>query len=136
MAVARVDAALSALKRVLPPKQVVTGRVELLTYEVDGAMDKGMPDGIVLAHDTEELIDVMKWAAEYKVPVVARGAGTGLSGGAVAEHGGVIVEFARMNKVLDFDDLGRTAVAQPGVINLHLDDLVHTRGLYFPQGGS
>src|SRR5512146_1905290 len=113
MSVASKDTALSALQRLLPPNQVITNRVLLLTYEVDGAMDRGMPDGIAVVHNTADVAKLMQWANQHGVPVVARGAGTGLSGGAVAEHGGVIVEFARMKEVLDFDDVGRTVVVQP-----------------------
>ena len=63
---------------------------------------------------------------------MARGAGTGLSGGAVAERGGIIVEFSRMNHILTIDEYGRSAVVEPGMINLLLDEQVKQKGLYFP----
>ena len=78
----------------------------------------------------------MRWAHEHKVPLIARGAGTGLSGGAVPEHGGIIVEFDRLNRVLDFDKTGRSASVETGLINLVLDALVKKAGLYYPPDPS
>jgi glycolate oxidase subunit GlcD len=72
------------------------------------------------------------WANENQVALVGRGAGTGLSGGAVAERGGLIVEFSRLNRILEIDALGRSAVVEPGVINLALDEAVKAVGLYYP----
>ena len=123
---------IGSLKSVLAPNQIITNAVELMTYEVDAARDRGAPDGVVIVHDTEQVVSVVQWAAENGVPLVARGAGTGLSGGAVPEQGGVVLEFSRMNRVLDFDVAGRTVVFQPGVVNQTLDELVKRDGLYFP----
>ena len=124
--------ALQALRALLPKGQVFTDQATLIAYEVDAGLDKGKPDGVVFPHTAQEVQRLMRWAAEYDVPLVARGAGTGLSGGAVADRGGVIVEFSHMNRILDFDELGRSVVAQPAVINLSLDERVKLHGLYFP----
>jgi D-lactate dehydrogenase (cytochrome) len=123
---------LSTLSRALAADQVVTDPAGLLTYEVDAGMERGAPDGVVLPHNVDDVVKIVRWASENGVPLVPRGAGTGLSGGAVAETGGVIVTFARMKRVLDFDEVGRSVVVQPGIANLALDDLAKTKGLYFP----
>ncbi len=121
-----------SLESLLQKGQVFTDAASLLTYEVDAGVDRGMPDGVVLPHSAQDVARIVRWAGEHHVPLVGRGSGTGLSGGAVAEHGGLIVEFSRMNRVLDVDVYGRSAVIEPGLINLRLDEQVRAHGLYFP----
>ena len=121
-----------SLIKLLGPNQVVTDPVELITYERDAGPDRGSPDAVVFPQSTGDVQRVVRWAAEHGVPLVARGAGTGLSGGAVAEGGGIILEFARMDRVLEIDPLGRSAVVEPGVVNLTLDAEARARGLYYP----
>ncbi|RIK46090.1 MAG: FAD-binding oxidoreductase, partial [Chloroflexi bacterium] len=127
---------LQPLAQLFEPRQLVTDPVQLITYEVDAGFDRGKPDGVFYSRSTDDVSRIMRWAGEQKVPLIARGAGTGLSGGAVAEHGGVIIEFARMNRVLDFDPAGRRATVEPGVINLALDARVKEAGLYYPPDPS
>ncbi len=117
-------------------RQLITNPVELITYEIDAGFDRGKPDGVFYPNSTADVSRIMRWASERKVPLIARGAGTGLSGGAVPEHGGIIVEFARMNRVVEFDSVGRSAVVEPGLINLTLDTLVKQAGLYYPPDPS
>lgn len=128
--------ALRALERQLAPRQLLTDPVSLMTYEYDASLDRGLPDGVVFPNNAAEVEQIVRWANEYNVPVIARGAGTGLSGGAIAEHGGIIMHFSHMNRVLEFDVSGRSAVVQPGLVNQSLDELVKTRGLYFPPDPS
>src|SRR5579859_5286453 len=123
---------IQSLESLLQRGQVFTDTASLLTYEVDAGVDRGMPDGVALPHSARDVARIVCWAAEHAVPLVGRGAGTGLSGGAVAEHGGLIVEFSRMNRVLDVDVYGRSAIIEPGLINLRLDEQVRASGLYFP----
>jgi len=126
------DTVLRSLKSLLPPGQVFTDSTALLVYEADAGMDKGQPEAVVFPRTAEEVVRVVKWAAKHDVPLVARGAGTGLSGGAVADRGGVIVEFAKMNHILAIDALGRSVITEPAVINLRLDEQAKLYGLYFP----
>ena len=86
---------------------------DLLLYEFDGSVEKARPDLVVFPHTTEEVSRIVKLAAHHEIPIVGRGAGTGLSGGALARGGGVMIVFARMNKILDIDLEGRRAVVQP-----------------------
>ncbi|MFN8442711.1 MAG: FAD-linked oxidase C-terminal domain-containing protein [Caldilineaceae bacterium] len=116
--------------------QLLTSPVELLTYEVDAGFDRGKPDGVFLPESTADVVKLVNLMREHQVPLIARGAGTGLSGGAVAEHGGVIVNFARMNRVLAFDPAGRSAQVEPGLVNLKFDGQVKTHGLYYPPDPS
>ncbi len=116
--------------------QLALHPVELITYEVDAGFDRGKPDGIFYPESAADVSRIMRWANETKTPLVARGAGTGLSGGAVAEHGGIIIEFARMNRILDFDVTNRCGVVEPGLVNLTLDGEARKRGLYFPPDPS
>jgi glycolate oxidase subunit GlcD len=123
---------LRALKALLAKGQVFTDKASLISYEVDAGMDRGSPEGVVFPRSAEEVVGIARWAAEHGVPLIARGAGTGLSGGAVAERGGIIVEFSQMKRILDVDEYGRSAVVEPAVINLALDEQVKMKGLYFP----
>lgn len=123
---------LDSLKTLLPTGYVFTDSASLISYEVDAGLDRGRPEGVVFPRSAGDVARLVRWAAEHNVPLIARGAGTGLSGGAVAERGGIIVEFSRMNAILEIDEYGRSVVAEPGLINLRLDEQVKAQGLYFP----
>lgn len=125
-----------SLQAMFDKRQLALDPVELITYEVDAGYDRGKPDGVFYPESTEDVSRIMRWASETGVPLVARGAGTGLSGGAVPEHGGIIIEFARMNQVVDLDISGRSAVVEVGVVNLAFDSLVKEAGLYYPPDPS
>jgi D-lactate dehydrogenase (cytochrome) len=106
--------------------------VELIPYEVDGSLGLGEVEGVVLARDAADVATIVRWARDRKVPLIARGAGTGLSGGAVAPFGGVMLSLARMKQVVELDEAGRSVVVQPGIVHLVLDEFVKTKGLYYP----
>ncbi|MBI5303801.1 MAG: FAD-binding protein [Chloroflexi bacterium] len=121
-----------SLHAILPRESVVTNPVELLTYEIDGSLGIGHPSALVLPRDTNDVVAMVHWAIEHGVPLVPRGAGTGLSGGALAGDGGIVMSFARMKKVVELDEVGRTAIAQPGIVHQTFDEFVKTKGLYYP----
>lgn len=125
-----------ALAQLLSEGQVITHPIELIPYERDGTLVRGRPQAVVLPHSLDDVVRVVRWAAEQRIPLVARGAGTGLSGGAVAEEGGVILSFARMKQILALDREGALVIAQPGVTNQTLDETVKKLGLYFPPDPS
>jgi glycolate oxidase subunit GlcD len=129
MLTARTTQSLQAL---LEKNQLVTDPAELIVYEIDAAQDRGVPDGVAFPASSADLQRIARWANENQVALVGRGAGTGLSGGAVAERGGLIIEFSRMNHILEIDTLGRSAVVEPGIINQALDEAVKAIGLYYP----
>jgi glycolate oxidase len=104
---------------------------DLLLYEYDGAVDTAMPDAVVLPETTGDVAAVARFCHEHAVPIVPRGAGTGLSGGAIPVEGGVVMSFARMARILEIDVANMRAVVQPGVINLHLSTAAAPHGLHF-----
>ncbi|MGB7437809.1 MAG: FAD-linked oxidase C-terminal domain-containing protein [Candidatus Acidiferrum sp.] len=119
------------MKALLGAKNVLDTELDLLLYELDGSVEKARPGLVVFPHTTAEVSGIVKLAARYEVPIVGRGAGTGLSGGALALGGGVMIVFARMNKILKVDIENRRAVVQPGVVNLDITRAVENAGLYF-----
>ena len=102
-----------------------------MLYEYDGSIEKGRPDCVVFPRSTEDVVRIVKVATEHKLPVVGRGAGTGLSGGTIATEGGLMVAFARMNKILEIDLENEYAVVQPGVVNLDITTAVKGQGYYY-----
>ncbi len=127
----RGSALVDALADLLGGDKVVGTRDDLLLYEYDGAVDTATPDAVVLPHDTADVAKLARFCREHHVPIVPRGAGTGLSGGAIPIEGGVVVSFARMARILEIDVPNRRAVVQPGLINLHLSTAVAPHGLSF-----
>jgi len=126
---------LDSLQRIVGPEGIRHRPVDLLVYEydgsVDGAVDTAAPAAVVLPKSTEQVAAVVRLAREASLPVTARGAGTGLSGGAAAQAGGIIIALTRMDRVIEVNRAERTALVQPGVINLELSDLVKEDGLFF-----
>jgi len=105
---------------------------ELLVYECDGLpQHKHRPRAVVFPSSTDETSAIMRELARANVPFTPRGAGTGLSGGALALNSGVVIEMARMRKILRIDTENRIAVVQPGVVNLHVSRAVAPFGLYY-----
>jgi len=119
------------LKRALGKNVVLSDPEELLMYEYDASLEHGRPDVVVFPRSTQDVVTVLKLAESEGVPVVGRGAGTGLSGGALATSGGVVLAFSRMNRILEVDVENRVAVVEPGVVNSDLTDAVSPGGLYF-----
>ena len=119
------------LNSLLGPGNVLHQKEDLVLYEYDGSVEKGRPDVVVFPRTTEEVSRIVKLAVEHQVPIVGRGAGTGLSGGALARGGGIMIVFARMNRILEIDVETQRAVVQPGVVNLDITRAVEKAGLYF-----
>jgi glycolate oxidase len=119
------------IEKLLGSSAVLHRPEDVLLYEYDGSVEKGRPDVVVFPTTTEQVSRVVKLAGKYNVPVVGRGAGTGLSGGALARNGGVMIVFARMNRILELDFENRRAVVQPGVVNHDLTLAAAPHGLYF-----
>ena len=104
---------------------------DLAIYEYDGSIDKHRPDLVVFPRTTEEVAAIVKIAREFQAPLVGRGSGTGLSGGAIPREGGITVAFARMNRILEIDLENERAVVQPGVVNLDLTLAVQNSGYFY-----
>src|SRR5258707_9148487 len=104
---------------------------DLMLYEYDASIDHSTPDIVVLPATTEEVAAIVKIAARHNVPVVPRGAGTGLSGGAIPIYGGIVIAFARMNRILEIDYDNLRVVVQPGLVYLHLSLALNPKGFYY-----
>ncbi len=104
---------------------------DLKLYEYDGSVDKHAPDLVVFPKTTAHVSAIAKLASELKIPLVGRGAGTGLSGGAIPAEGGVVVAFARMNKILEIDLENERAIVQPGVVNIEITQAVDAQGYFY-----
>ncbi len=102
-----------------------------MLYEYDAGVRKSTPGAVVFPQNAQHVAEIMRVASAAGIPVVARGAGTGLSGGAISPQGGIVVAFSRMNRVLEVDAENLRAVVQPGVVNLQLSEYVSHLGLYF-----
>jgi glycolate oxidase len=119
------------LRRIVGRDAVLSDRADLMLYEYDGGMQRALPSAVVFPQTTEHVARIVRLAAKEGVPIVPRGAGTGLSGGAIARKGGIILAFARMNRILEVDVANQRAVVQPGLVNLELSQAVARHGLYF-----
>ena len=123
---------IQALKKIVGDEFVVADETELLVYECDAlTLFRNKPDLVVFATNTTQVAAVVKLANEYRIPFLPRGSGTGLSGGAMAINGGIIIELQRMNQILKIDVENRLAVVQPGVVNLHISQAAAPHGLYY-----
>ena len=122
---------ISDLAGIVGAPNVVHKAEDLIVFEYDGSVDRALPTVVVLPRTTEEVSGVVTAAAEHGVPVVARGAGTGLSGGAIAEHGSIVVALTRMTGILEIDEVNRLAVVEPGVVNIDLTAAASKYGLYY-----
>jgi glycolate oxidase len=128
---------LAALAAELPDGAMLTDRDIIASYRQDWARDPnaGWPAAVVRATCTEDVQAVIRWAAARKVPVVPRGAGSGLSGGATAVEGGIVLSMERMREIT-VDPVSRVAVTQPGLLNVEVKKAVAEHGLWYPPDPS
>ena len=120
------------LRPLLPPRAVVAKRQELLAYDCDGlTLHRHQPPLVVLPETTEQVAAVVRCCAELGVPFIARGSGTGLSGGALAEQEAVVIATSRMRQVLEIDLPNERITVQPGVINSWVTRAVAGDGFYY-----
>src|SRR5437763_5357028 len=122
----------SALRAVLPERCVLLDPEDTRPYECDGlAAYRQMPMAVTLPDNEEQVLAILKVCRDLKVPIVPRGAGTGLSGGAQPLADGVVISTARLNRILRVEPYARTAVVQPGVRNLAISEAAAPFGLYY-----
>ncbi|MFK8077795.1 MAG: FAD-linked oxidase C-terminal domain-containing protein [Granulosicoccus sp.] len=121
-----------ALQAILPEGSILSTVEQLRPYESDGLTAlKATPLLVVLPDSIEQIQAIMRWAKKHEVPVVARGAGTGLSGGALPHEDGIILGLAKFNKILELNEELGFARVQPGVRNLAISDAARPHGLYY-----
>ena len=122
----------AALSRILPRQGLLITAEERRPYECDGLSGyRELPLAVALPDEVEQVQTILSICAEHDVPVVARGAGTGLSGGATPHPQGLLLSMARFDRIVDIDPLGRTARVQPGVRNLSISEAAGRYGLYY-----
>jgi glycolate oxidase len=123
---------LADLSRLLPADALLTSLEARKPYECDGLSGyRHVPAAVALPHTEAQAASVLKCCRDHDVPVVARGAGTGLSGGATPHRGGLVLSLARLSRILAIDPLARTARVQPGVRNLAISEAAAPFGLYY-----
>ncbi len=120
------------LQAILSPDRVLAGAAVAKAYDCDAyTVDKSPPACVVMPDSTAEVQEVVRWCLSHGVPFTPRGAGTGLSGGALPAIGGVLVSTKRMNRILQVDVANLCLLAQSGTVNLHLTRAVASDGLHF-----
>jgi len=122
---------ISALRKIVGDDAVLDRPEDLMLYEYDAGIRKSTPGVVVFPQTAQHVSQVMRVASDAGIPVVARGAGTGLSAGAISHAGGIVIAFSRMNRVLEVDAGNLRAVVQPGVVNIQLSEYVSHLGLYY-----
>ncbi len=122
---------IAELRGIVGRESVIDSANDLRIFERDASIEGAMPDAVVLAATTAEVAAVIKVAAKHHIPVVPRGAGTGLSGGAVTIHGGIALQVTRMRHIIEIDPVAQTALVEPGVVNQELSLAAASHGLFY-----
>ena len=118
------------LRAIVGPRGLITSAEELHTYECDGLTNfRVMPLGVLLPESTEQVQAILRVCHRERIPFVARGAGTGLSGGALPVENGIVISLTRMNRILEVDLPNARVVVEPGVINLDVTGRVRRRNI-------
>src|SRR3989304_5022292 len=116
------DRFIRALRTIAGKENVLDSRADLILYEFDASVDRATPEVVVLPSSAGQVSAIVALCNREGVPYVARGAGTGLSGGSIPVRGGLVVSMARFNRILEIDLASRTALVEPGVVNLELNN--------------
>jgi len=119
------------LTKIVGPQGLLDRPEDLRLYEYDGGVDKHRPEIVVFPRSTQDVVAIVNTARECGIPLVGRGAGTGLSGGVIPRTGGLIVAFARMNRILEIDYANERAIVEPGVVNLDITLAVQGKKYFF-----
>ncbi|HLI29313.1 MAG TPA: FAD-linked oxidase C-terminal domain-containing protein [Chloroflexota bacterium] len=120
------------LRAIVGPAYVHDGPAELIAYSYDGTFQQQRPDVAVSPRTTEEVAQILALAHAHAIPVVPRGAASGLAGGVIPLAGGIVLNLARMNRILDLSPEDGVAVVEAGVITAQLQAAAEARGLFYP----
>jgi glycolate oxidase len=123
---------LSKVEAIVGRRYVSTATEDLLCYAYDATNRHHLPDGVVFPGKSEEVSAIMKVANEAGLNIVPRGAGTGMSGGALAIQGGLVMVMTRFDRILSVDEENLVAEVEPGVITAHFQEVVESKGLFYP----
>ena len=120
------------LRSIVDEGYVHTAPSEIIAYSYDGTFQQRRPDFVVSPATTEEVAEIVRIANREKKPIIARGASSGLAGGTIPESGGIILNLARMDRILEIDTDNVCVQAQAGVVTLKLQQAVEAKGLFYP----
>ena len=120
----------TALSGVVDPAGILTSAEDLIAYGFDGTFYQNTPPLVVLPTTTAQVVAIHKFAHARRLAITPRAMGSGLSGGAIPLAGSIVLGVARMNRIIEIDEINHVAVVQPGVINAHLQSEVEKRGLF------
>lgn len=120
------------LKKIVGAENASDDVMDLYVYGSDASVHQAMPDAVVRPGCTEEVQEVMRYANKNKIPVIARGSGSGMSGQAVPIDGGIVMDMKRMNKILDVRIEDVLCVVQPGVVDDDLNKVLRPQGFFYP----
>src|ERR671922_2182103 len=119
------------LRSIVGETYVLIEKEDAIVYEQDGSIFQVMPEIVVLPANVEQVSAVVKAAKQANVPIIPRGSGTGLAGGAVPAEGGIVLSLARLNRILKIDLLNGIAIVEPGVINIDVTKAVAKDGFFY-----
>ena len=125
------QSAVNEIAKLLGPRGCLYRPEDLSLYEYDGGVDRARPEVVAFPRSTDDVVALVKLAGRHNLAIVGRGAGTGLSGGAIPRAGGIVISFARMNRILEIDLDNERAVLQPGVVNLDITRAVEASGYFY-----
>ena len=128
--------AVREIKRRIAKQKILFSPEAQLVYASDVTKERRLPAVVVFPENTNDIIALAEIARKHGIQLTARGAGTGMSGGAVPNVDGIVISLARMNKIIDIDPDARTALVEPGVITAHVQDEVLKHGLFYPPDPS
>ena len=126
------DSIKKQLIEIVGKTNVSTAYEDLLVYSYDATKQKGVPDIILTPHSAHEISGIMRIANGHNIPVYPRGAGSGLTGGSIPLHGGIVLNLSAMNRIIEIDEKNMIAIVEPGVVVRNFQDAVEKLGLFYP----
>ena len=133
------DNLIKELNKALPKENILSDKEERYVYSFDASNNQNqtsLPDAVVFVENIEQVLRVVKIANEQMTPIICRGAGTNTVGACIPTHGGIVLNFSKMNKILEINPENMTARVQPGVVVGELQREVEKLGLFYPPDPS
>ena len=126
------DDFIQALSKVFPKERLLTQAAQLVSYESDALTAyRSRPVAVIIPETQDEVVQAVRICHEYKIPFVARGSGTSLSGGSLPVKDGAVIAMNRLNRIIRIDPKDRIVIVEPGVVNLDVSKAVAPFGLYY-----
>lgn len=126
------DAFIASIEQIIPADRLSLDEAERWTYGYDNSRKHSLPDAVAFATGHAEVVELARLCNEHQVPLIARGRGTGTTGGAIPVYGGVVLSMERMNRILEFDPVNRLMRVEPGVTNQAVQEKAATEGFFWP----